>query len=98
MVGLCSLFITVAIDNATATAATPNMEAELQDFVVTYSMIVRVSGTGMELLIYRFHSRTICKQVIQLERGREGPRFGSGFMLRVILCVVVLRMSGRPSE
>ena len=51
MVGLCSLFITVAIDNATATAATPNMEAELQDFVVTYSMIVRVSGTGMELLI-----------------------------------------------
>ena len=50
MVGHVFLFITVAIGNTTAATVTPNMEAELQDYVVTYSMIVRVSKTGIEKL------------------------------------------------
>ena len=43
-----SLCITVAIGNTIAAAVTPNMDTDLQDFIVTYSMIVRVRRMGME--------------------------------------------------
>ena len=44
--------ITVAIGNtAAATAVTPSVKTDLQDFIVTYSMIIRVRRTGMEYLL-----------------------------------------------
>ena len=44
--------INVAIGNtAAATAVTPSMNTDLQDFVVTYSMIIRVRRTGIETLL-----------------------------------------------
>lgn len=43
-----SLCINIAIGNTTAAAATPNVDTDLQDFFVTYSMIVRVRRMGMK--------------------------------------------------
>ena len=45
-------YITVAIGNiAAAAAVTPSVNTDLQDFIVTYSMIIRVRRTGMKYLL-----------------------------------------------